>query len=205
MTQNNKIILSRILFLGLLVAAIFAVFLIGRGLSKEEVGAVVKSKEGKAVLVEYSDFQCPACGMYYPLVKQLKKEFGDKLTVTYKHFPLRNIHKNAELAARASEAALDQGKFWEMHDILFERQEEWSDSTQASSLFTAYAISLGIEQNNFLADMDSVEIRDKVNEDYMEGVRLKVGGTPTFFLNEKKLTNPKSYEEFVKLIADSLK
>ncbi|MEK7508222.1 MAG: thioredoxin domain-containing protein, partial [Patescibacteria group bacterium] len=77
-------------------------------------------------LVEYSDFQCPACGSYYPIVKRIMAEFGDRINLTYRHFPLRRIHESADLAARASEAAGNQGKFWEMHDMLFENQARWT-------------------------------------------------------------------------------
>ena len=80
------------------------------------------------LLVEYSDFQCPACGIYYPIVKQLAEEENERVKVVYRHFPLRSIHPNAELAAKASEAAGKQNKFWEFHDMLFERQSRWSKS-----------------------------------------------------------------------------
>jgi len=206
MNVNNKKLLSRLMFLGLFVGAVFLIFWIGRNMSDNEpVDAITKSESGKSVLIEYADFQCPACGMYYPLVKQLKTEFGDKLEVVYKHFPLKNLHKNADLAARASEAALNQGKFQEMHNMLFEKQEEWSDSNQALSLFTAYAVTLGLDKDRFLTDIDSDVVKDKVNEDYAEGVSLRVNGTPTFFLNDKKINNPRSYDEFRGIIEQSLK
>ena len=184
----------------------------GNSLSKSQGSTIISTiakdflptEEGKAVLVEFSDFQCPACAIYYPLVKQLKAEFGDKLGVVYRHFPLRNIHKNADLAARASEAALNQDKFWEMHDMIFENQKEWSTSNNALSLFTNYAVSLGLDREKFLADIDSNFVYDKVNSNYQEGLSLKVGGTPTFFLNGKKIINPRSYNEFKLLIQNTL-
>ena len=206
MTKNNQLF-SRIVFLGIFVLAVILVFWIGRVISQKGSGnstAVGNFEKGKVVLVEYADFQCPACGLYYPLVKQLKSESGDKMEVVFKHFPLKSIHKNADLASRASEAALIQGKFWEMHDILFEKQNEWSNSGQARSLFTAYAVSLGMNQQKFVDDIDSDSVKERVNSDYQEGVGLRVNGTPTLFLNGKKITNPRSYDEFKKLIQDQI-
>jgi protein-disulfide isomerase len=211
--QKNRQLLSRLIFLSIFSLAVFGIFLIGQYSSTTEQSAsmtntldgFIPTEKGQAILVEYSDFQCPACGMYYPLVKQLKAEFGDKLKVVYKHFPLQQIHKNANLAARASEAALNQNKFWEMHNILFEKQKEWSESGQALSLFTAYAMELGLEKERFLDDIDRSSLYDKVNSDYQEGIRLKVSGTPTFFLNGEKITNPRGYDEFKKLIEQTIR
>ena len=205
MTKNNQLF-SRIVFLGIFVLAVILGFWIGRAISQKGDDATIAGnfEKGKAVLVEYADFQCPACGLYYPLVKQLKEEFGDKMELTYKHFPLRSIHKNADLAARASEAALLQGKFWEMHSMLYEKQSEWSNSDQALSLFTAYAMSIGIDRTRFMADVESDVVKDKVNRDYQDGLGLRVNGTPTFFLNGKKIINPRSYDEFKKLIQDQI-
>ena len=209
----NKKILSRLFFLSMFAITILGVFWMGQNLSKsqeDKSGIVVEdgfisAEAGKVVLVEFSDFQCPACGLYYPLVKQLKADLGDKLIVVYKHFPLKSLHKNAEFAARASEAALVQGKFWEMHNILFEKQSEWSGSDQALSLFTDYANSLGLDKEKFLADIDLNATYDKIITDYQQGVRLGVTGTPTFFLNGKKLTNPGNYDSFKLLIEQSIK
>jgi protein-disulfide isomerase len=78
-------------------------------------------------LIEYSDFQCPACGFYFPLLKKLEEEFGENIAIVYRHFPLSSVHPNAKFAAYAAEAAGKQGKFWEMHDLIFTNQSEWSD------------------------------------------------------------------------------
>ena len=92
-------------------------------------------------IIEFSDFQCPACGSYYPIVKQLYQEFGDEIQFVYRNFPLRQIHSNAQLAGQAAEAAGRQDKFWGMHDMIFENQKTWSDqkSRQAEEAFIAYA------------------------------------------------------------------
>ncbi len=158
------------------------------------------NNESNVVLVEYSDFQCPACGAYHPVVKQLVREFGNDVAFVYRHFPLRQIHPNADLSARAAEAAGAQGKFWEMHDLLFENQKEWSDQKNAVDNFVKYAESLGLNGEQFKSDIDSKEVKQKVNEDYNGGTLLKISGTPTFFLNGKKLQNPRNYEEFQSII-----
>src|SRR3989338_2093696 len=100
------------------------------------------NKEAKVTLIEYSDFQCPACGAYYPVVKQLNEEVGDKIVIAYRNFPLRQVHQNAQIAAQAAEAAGKQGKFWEIHDMLFENQKEWSSYVNAKEIFIKYAQSL---------------------------------------------------------------
>jgi len=162
------------------------------------------NSESKIVLVEYSDFQCPACGAYHPVVQQLVREFGNDVAFVYRHFPLRQIHPNADLAARAAEAAGVQGKFWEMHDLLFENQKEWSDQKNAIDSFVKYAESLGLNGEQFKSDIDSKEVKQKVNEDYNGGISLKISGTPTFFLNGKKLQNPRNYEEFQTIIKQAI-
>ena len=139
------------------------------------------NREAGVVLVEYSDFQCPACGAYYSVIKQIMKEFDGRIALVYRHFPLRQIHQNADLAARATEAAGKQGKFWEMHDIIFENQKEWSNQRKAGDFFKQYAESLGLNAERFRADLDSKEIKDKVNTDYQNGLRIGINATPTFF------------------------
>ena len=177
----------------------------GGGSSVSSVFSVSESdwtkgnKEAAATLIEYSDFQCPACGAYYPLVKQLSQEFGDKVLFVYRHFPL-DQHKNAELASYAAEAAGKQDKFWEMHDLIFEGQKEWSDSEDARAFFAKYAASLNLVAEQFQKDIDSAEVKAKVEKDYQSGLNAKVNSTPTFFLNGKKLQNPRSYEEFKKIL-----
>lgn len=160
--------------------------------------------ESSVILVEYSDFQCPACGSYFPLVKKLMQEFDDRIKFSYRNFPLRQIHRNAEPAARAAEAAGKQGKFWEMHDLLFENQNEWSESMNAKSKFESYASQLGLNMDQFKTDRDSKEVGEKINKDYQSGVASRVNGTPTFFLNGKKIDNPRSYDQFKTIIIQAL-
>ncbi len=152
-------------------------------------------------IVEYTDFQCPACGAYYPLIKQLTDELGNKVRLVIRHYPLMQIHKNALAGARASEAAGRQGKFWEMYDQLFTNQNEWSSAEDPmKSMFPAYAGRIGLDVEKFRQDMADPSIDDKINQDRQSGNDLDITGTPTFFLNGKKLTNPRSIEEFKSVI-----
>lgn len=164
---------------------------------------VAGNKEAEVILVEYSDFQCPACAAYHPFAKQLVQELGNDFAFIYRHFPLKQ-HKHAELAAYAAEAAGNQGKFWEMNAMIFEHQNDWSDINNARDIFLGYADSLGLDRARLEKDIDSDVIADKVSESYNTGSKLRIAGTPTFFLNGKKLEALRSYEEFKKLIQDEI-
>ena len=161
--------------------------------------------DAKVRLVEYSDFQCPACGAYYPIVKQIVAEFGDRISLTYRHFPLRNVHESADLAARAAEAAGDPGKIWALHDMLFVNQTRWTFIPGvAGSAIEGYAKSLGLDIDTFKKDLNSGDTRDKVERDYQSGVAAGVNHTPTFFINGKEIPNPRSYDEFKNAILAAL-
>lgn len=151
-------------------------------------------------LVEYSDFQCPACKAYEPMIQQLVKENPDKVRLVYRHYPLRSIHPNAQAGAEAAEAANKQGKFWEMHDMLFNTQTDWSSLRDPRGKFEEYARSLGLNVEQFKTDSKSNEVRDKIDADYLSGTQSGVQGTPTFFLDGKMITSPQSYEEFKALV-----
>jgi len=158
----------------------------------------------KVTLIEYSDFQCPACGQYYPLVKQLEAAFPNDLKVVYRQYPLKQIHQNADLAARATEAAGTAGKFWEMHDKIFETQKDWSTAENATDIFAGYAESFGMKKEDFLSALNAPETAKAVAADEATGASLAIQGTPTFFLNGKKLDNPRSFDEFKKVIESNL-
>lgn len=155
---------------------------------------------GTVTLVEFGDFQCPACGAYEPIVRQVTADNTKVLKVVFKHFPLTQIHQNALLAAKASEAASNQGKFWEMHDMLYDNQKTWEGSLNARDIFTGYATSLGLNAKQFTTDLNSQAIEDKILAEYKEGVNLGVQGTPTFFVNGNKIDNPQSLEAFNAII-----
>lgn len=161
--------------------------------------------DGEIQIVEYSDFQCPACKAYSDMIiEPLMKEFSNHIAFAYRHFPLKSIHPNSTEAARAAEAAGMQGKFFEMHDILFANQAEWSALYAPSPQFEAYAINIGLDIDQFNTAMASSEIAKKVDDsfDYSESIGLN--STPSFFLNGKKLDNPGSLEEFRTLIIETL-
>ncbi|RJR28203.1 hypothetical protein C4564_05875 [Candidatus Microgenomates bacterium] len=175
--------------------------------SVESVSAEDHSKgpsNPRLVLIEYGDFQCPACSVYQPITNRLAEEFKDSLSVVFRHFPLRSIHKNAQIASQASVAASLQGKFWEMHDKLYETQEEWSEERDPKAMFEKYAIELGLDIDRFKTDIDSEETKDRVNKDYNDAFEAKVNATPTFFLNGVKLDNPRGYEPFKQIVLDKL-
>lgn len=157
---------------------------------------------GNITLVEYSDFQCPACGIYYPAVKQLEEDFVGDLRIVYRHFPLSQ-HLNAKPAAYAAEAASLQGKFFEMHDMIFETQKEWENTTNAKEIFRTYAVKLGLDMAKFDIDVESNEVKEKVESDYQGGVKSKVNATPSFYLNGKKIQNPRDYAEFQSIIQNA--
>ncbi|MBI5913558.1 DsbA family protein [Candidatus Azambacteria bacterium] len=168
-----------------------------------ENDTVKGARDAKTVLIEYSDFQCPACAAYQPLVKQLAQDFEGKIAVVYRHFPLPQ-HKHAKLAAYASEAAGKQGKFWEMHDMIFETQKEWSSKNDARDTFIGYAEKIGLDRAQFIADIDSQEISEKVDAQYKSGTRAKVNGTPTFYVNGEKLDTPRTYDDLKTVIEEAI-
>lgn len=154
-------------------------------------------------LVEYADFQCPACGYYAPLVKRLFESSSTTMKLVFRHFPLPQ-HMNAIPASLAAEAAGKQGKFWEMYDVLFEKQIEWEKVTDPQPVFEGYAKTLGLNIEQFSLDMKSDELKKKIDGDARGGIRGKVNSTPTFFINGKKITTPTNYEDFKKLIDDAV-
>jgi len=161
-------------------------------------------QDAKVTLIEYSDFQCPACSSYAPLMSQLTTDFEGGVRVVYRHLPLFTIHDNALDAAKASEAAGKQGKFWEMHDLLFENQEEWVNDASPRERFVQYAEFLELDMGKFEVDYEGKEVEDKVNEDLQSANRLRLNSTPTFFLNGKKIKPPSSYDDFKSKVEDVL-
>lgn len=159
----------------------------------------------KNILIEYSDFQCPACALYYPLVKQIAATYGERILIVYRYFPLTTAHANADISARAAEAASRQGKFWEMHNLLFERQKEWSPSPDPTNLFINYVTELGLNKDQFVTDLKTTEVEARVQTDLASGRRANVDATPTFYLNGKKLTNLQAYGDLEQDIKDAIK
>jgi protein-disulfide isomerase len=138
-------------------------------------------------LIEYSDFQCPACSQFHPVVEEILEEYGDRIAFEYRHFPLTQIHPLAEPAARAAEAAGQQGKFFEFHDLLFVNQGTWSTGSNASKYFVEYATALGLDIDKFMKQQRSSVLRDHVRAQFDEARKLGFTGTPSFVLNGKKM------------------
>jgi len=139
------------------------------------------------VLDEYGDYQCPPCGQLYPDLKQIEKEYGDQVQIVFHHFPLMKIHKNALPAAHAAEAARNQNKFWEMHDLLYRNQKEWSDLADPRPVFITYAKQLGLNIDSFNRDLEGNQIDQKITADIQRGTAQGVTGTPTVFLDSHLL------------------
>jgi protein-disulfide isomerase len=129
-------------------------------------------------LLEYGDYECPFCGEAYPLIKAIQKRLGDKLCFSFRNFPLNNSHPHAQRAAEAAEAAGAQGKFWEMHDLLFENQEALEDEDILS-----YAETLGLDVTRLANEIQSGTHTHRVREDFRSGARGGVNGTPALFIN----------------------
>ncbi|MCA9358812.1 thioredoxin domain-containing protein [Candidatus Kaiserbacteria bacterium] len=157
------------------------------------------NEEATVTLTEYSDFQCPACASFQPVLNGVLEEYGDNLRFEYKHFPLP-IHNYAMPAAVAAEAAAQQGKFFEYHDALFANQQAWSNSNTANALFIKYAEELDLDMDLFRRHMNASVLRDKVRDSVGEGRALKLTGTPTFFLNGERMEFD-SFPAFIEQIA----
>ena len=154
--------------------------------------------EASVELVEYSDFQCPACATFQPVLEDVLSQFGDSIKFEYKHFPLP-IHPLAEPAARAAEAACQQGKFFEFHDMLFANQTSWSNSVNPAIQFVQYAEKLELDIETFKRHLNSSMVRERVKEGLTEARGLGLTGTPTFFLNGEKMVIS-TYEDFINQI-----
>ena len=163
------------------------------------------SSTNKNILVEYSDFQCPACGNFFGFEKQIEAsgspnlDLIKKFTFVYRHFPLFQVHPNAYAGAYAAEAAGRQGKFWEMHDLLFKNQNQWADSPNAKDLFAGFAKSLNLDVEKFKQDEDSKEVKQRVDEDLIAAEKAGANSTPTLFLNGQKL-DFNSYDELLQTL-----
>lgn len=161
--------------------------MVGEAVEAKDGDWIKGSNEASVTLIEYSDFQCPACKSYSPLISRIADEYKDKLKIVYRHYPLPQ-HKNAKAASYAAEAAGKQEKFWEMHDLLFERQEEWSDENDITARFEGYAKDTGLDVDKWRTDYESQEVKDAVMADITLANSIGVNSTPTFVLNGKKVT-----------------
>jgi len=136
-------------------------------------------EKAQRTLVEYGDYQCPYCGEAWAVVKELQKQLGSRVRFVYRNFPLAEIHPHAEHAAEAAEAAGAQGRFWEMHDMLYQNQEALEDEDIAE-----YAAALGLDPERLMREVEAGTYRARLREDFEGGVRSGVNGTPTFFIDD---------------------
>lgn len=161
---------------------------------------IAGTSTAKVTLVEYGDYQCPHCRHAYPIVKQIQEDFGDDLRFVFRNFPLAQIHKFAFGAAEAAELAGDYGKFWEMHDTIFEHQNHLDAPHLAS-----YAKQLGIQEDEFLEKLKQNEKAEKVKSDFISGVESGVNGTPSFFINDYKYEGSWDYQDLKHIIETIIK
>lgn len=153
-----------------------------------EPSAHVRGPANAPVTIEeFSDFQCPTCGRMHPVIKQLLAKYPQQVRLVFRHYPLATIHRHARESARAAEAAGAQGRFWEMADLLYEKQAEWSKAEQARPFFVQYAQSLGLDTARFQRDIDDTAVAMRVVNDERRALSRRLGGTPTFIVNGREL------------------
>jgi protein-disulfide isomerase len=169
--------------------------------------AVAGDPDAPVTIVEFSDYQCPFCQRFFQETKaQLDKQYVQtgKVRFIYKDFPIDQIHAQARTAAQAAECAGAQGSYWEMHDLLFEKKDEWENQANAVDIFKEMARELGIDSDRFDACLDDGVYADEVQADVEEGQRAGVTGTPTFFINGRKLVGAQPIVAFMQIIEDEL-
>lgn len=162
--------------------------------------------DAKVTLVEFGDYQCPACGEAEPIVEQVRKDYADKsFRFVFRNYPLSSLHPNAPAAAEAAEAAAAQGKFWEMHDLLYQQQNAWADSQDPTGQFSQYAKTVGVKDlSRFEHDVTASAYASVIRDDQKDGDTLNVQATPTFFLNGTKLEGVQQYADLKKKIDELL-
>jgi protein-disulfide isomerase len=202
----KQIIIAVVLIVGIIGGAM----LLG-GDDETAVGAASNNfygnENGIVTVTEYADFQCPACASFYPVVSQVKEQFVDNVRFEYRHFPLVQIHPNATTAHRAAQAAANQGKFWEMHDILFERQQSWSQSTNPTAVFEEYARELNLDFEQYKTDAASSDTLAVINADIDLGKENNVNSTPTFLIDGEVIEDASSIssvEGFANVIQEAI-
>jgi protein-disulfide isomerase len=136
---------------------------------------------------EFGDFECPPCGIFHPILEQMEGEFGDKIQVTFREFPLVPTHQHALAAASAAEAAGLQGKFWEMHKLIYDRQQKWKGEFDVRPVFEGYAKEIGIDVERYKRDVGSDLVQQRIFQDGKRGHSLGVKGTPTVFMNGREV------------------
>lgn len=154
-------------------------------------------------LEEFGDFECPPCGLLHPILVQVHKDYGDKVRIIFREFPLVPNHQHALAAASAAEAAGVQGKFWEMHDLIYENQKAWHEAFDVRPIFEGYAKQIGIDVERYKQDINSEAVAQRIFQDGKRGHSLNVKGTPTVFLNGKEVPFESLPAEKLKVLIDA--
>lgn len=172
-----------------------------------EPGAEPPHAQGDAkapvILEEFGDFQCPPCGAIHPILKTMQQEFGPALRIVFREFPLVPAHEHALAAARAAEAAGMQGKFWEMHDLIYENQKAWSNAFDVRPIFEGYATKIGLDLEKFKRDLSSETVAQRIFQDGKRGRSLGVQGTPTVFINGREVPFESLVPEKLRVVISS--
>ena len=211
MTQEAKILIG--IGIATLVIVVGAAFMFGGSTSSTKDATnpkITKDQEkllirgdsyqkkvdgAKITLVEFGDFECPACGAAYPVVTQLLNDYKGKINFVFREFPLPS-HPNGPIGAEAAEAAGANGKFFEMYDALYQNQKEWGEDKNPMQFFEKYAKLIGLDVEKFKADVNSKKFDARIQKDIADGNSLGVNATPTFFLNGEKITGGLPYNDF---------
>ena len=159
--------------------------------------------DAELTMTMYADFQCPACLTEAQLIAQAWPRIQNDVRVVFRHFPL-DSHRHAFLAARYAEAAGRQGRFWDMHDILFARQQDWALLEDAQQVFSSYALELGLDMERLMQDLDAEPVLDKIRADQRGGLRAGVRGTPSLFFNGEMVSNPMSAGQLIQMVNRAL-
>jgi len=145
------------------------------------------ASNAQMTLLEYGDYQCPWCATYNPIVKDILQRYGDKVRLEFRQLPLAGVHANAVEAALAAEAAGEQGRYWEMNDLLFETQQQWAHASDPDENFVALAARIGLDQTRFLHSLHSPDLQRRISADVASANAAHVEETPTFFLNGRRI------------------
>lgn len=199
MNKLSVQIVAVLAFIGIALGALYYGGVFGNSQNGEALQTERTAKQVE--ILKYSDYSCPACAAYVPLENQLKADFGDMVQFGYRHFPLESF-PHSTLAAYAAEAARNQGQFLQMHNMLFNRQQEWSPAqANAKQIFMDYAEMLELDLEQFEADLENEEVQARVESNRQEGIRRQVNATPTYFVDGHKIRqNPQSYEQFKSIV-----
>lgn len=190
-----KSYLPFVIIAAVLVAAVGGGFLMFRSsqpqppATQTPAGDSIATSKGVVTIDEYGDYQCPPCGALHPIIKSLKGEYGDRIQFAFHHFPLPQLHSHALEASSAAAAAGLQGKFWEMHNLLYENQSVWSEVGDFRPIVLDFARKIGLDLQRFTRDIDGIQVVTLIRDDATRGNLLGVNSTPTIFINGQMIAN----------------